>query len=612
MNKLVINLVLYFLFSFHGLAADTLLRETVKTLSSKEFEGRRPGTPGNEKATNFLINKIKSFGIKDIKEFPNFKQEFTVFTRMSKNGANDFKVNSISEDPKFEPISFSLSGDLTNKEIAFVGFGISIPETDPKLKYDDYKNIDVKGKIVVVLTGDPGIGNQKSLFRDTKYFSYRSVHYKLNNAIIHGAKGVIFIRDPLSLDDPTNSPDLFFNAEEGGGSRISIIAGNIKHTWFDKLLKKFSTNTLKLQRTISSTQKTSSFNLINETAKLSVHLTKETGRIANVVAYIPGTDPILKNEIVVLGGHFDHLGYGGASSLEPDPKPKIHFGADDNASGTALSLSLLKTFSSKKNKRSMIFVFFNAEESGLLGSKHFVSSWSRYSANYGNIIAMLNFDMVGRFDKVLTVMGLGSAFEWDTHLKKITQGISSGRNPNMLLPTTFQKTAVDSSDHSSFINEKIPALFFTTGAHGDYHRASDTSDKIRFNEMIKLEYYANKLTTELANGLKLTFNPDALISNGNDGDRGYGARLGCVPEFGQGSGVVGVLCTKASPGSPAEKAGIVSGDILKAIGDIKIKSIYDLAFSLRYYRAGDKLTLQWDRNGNILEAKVTLQAPTRH
>ena len=611
MNKQVLILVVTSLFSFHSEANDSLLSEAVKTLSSKEYEGRRPGTPGNEKATAYLINKIKSFGLKDIKEFPDFKQEFTVFTRMSKNGLNAFKLDSIAKAPQFEPISFSLSGDLENKKLVFAGFGISIPDNDPKLKYDDYKNLDVKDKIVVILTGDPGIGNQNSTFRDPKYFSYRSVHYKLSNAIIHGAKGVLLIRDPLSLDDPKVSPDLFFNAEEGGGSRISIIAGNIKHTWFDKVLKKFSTNTLELQQKMAKSQKPSSFNLVNETAKLKVHLTKETGRIANVVAYIPGTDPVLKKEIVVLGGHFDHLGYGGASSLEPDPKPKIHFGADDNASGTALSLSLLKTFSKQKNKRSMMFVFFNAEESGLLGSKHFVDSWSRYSADYGNIVAMLNFDMVGRFEKILTVMGLGSAFEWETHLKKVTEGISSGRNPSMLLPMAFQETAVDSSDHSSFINQKIPALFFTTGAHGDYHRASDTSDKIRFKEMSQLKFYATKLTSELADGLPLTFNPDALVSNGNDSNRGYGARLGCVPEFGQGSGIVGVLCTKASPGSPAEKAGIIGGDVLKAIGDIQLKSIYDLSFALKYYRPGDKLTLKWDREGKIFEIEVTLQAPRK-
>lgn len=611
MHKQAAVLILTSLLSFHALANDILIKDAVKTLSSKEYEGRRPGTPGNEKATHYLINKIKSFGIKDVKEFPNFKQEFTVFTRMSKNGSNSFNIDSTLIPPSFEPISFSLSGEIKNKEIVFAGFGISIPDSDQKLKYDDYKNIDVKDKIVILLTGDPAVGNKDSLFRDPKYFSYRSVHYKLNNAIIHGARGVIFVRDPLSLDDPSVSPDLFFNAEEGGGSRISILAGNIKHTWLDSVLKKFKTTTLKLQKELSKTQTPKSFNLVNETASLSVHLKKETGRIANVVAYIPGTDPVLSKEVIVLGGHFDHLGYGGASSLEPNPKPKIHFGADDNASGTALSLSLLKTFSKQKTKRSMMFVFFNAEESGLLGSKYFVDSWSRYSENYGKIAAMLNFDMVGRFDKTLTVMGLGSAFEWETHLKKVTQGISSGRDSNMLLPMAFQETAVDSSDHSSFINQKIPALFFTTGAHGDYHRSTDTSDKIKFKEMSMLNFYATKLTSELVSGIDLTFNPDALVSNGNDSNRGYGARLGCVPEFGQGSGIEGVLCTKASPGSPAEKAGIIGGDILKEIGDIQIKSIYDLSFALKYYRAGDKLTLKWDREGKILEAQVTLQAPTK-
>jgi aminopeptidase YwaD len=590
---------------------ESLMSTSLNILASKEFAGRRPGTLGNEKATNYLTKKLREFGVPEHKFFPNFKQEFTIFTQMKKNGANSFNAEGMAS-ANFEPISFSLSGQIIAKEIVFAGFGITIPSSDTELAYDDYQNIDVKNKIVVVLTGDPGTGNTKSLFRDAKYFSYRSVHYKLNNALIHGAKGILFVQDPLSLVDPNIAPNLFFNGEEGGGNRISIVAGNIQHTYLDLLLKKSNKETtLDLQKIIARAQRPYSFALTNQKASLKVQLKKETGRVSNVVAYLEGSDELLKKEIIVIGAHFDHLGLGGSSSLDPDPSPKIHFGADDNASGTALSLDLLHELMKKPSKRSLAVVFFNAEEQGLLGSKHFVSSWARFAPELGELKAMLNFDMVGRFDQKLSVMGYGSAYEWEQELENLKSVIASSAQANKLLPMAFQETAVGSSDHSSFIENKIPALFFTTGAHADYHRHSDSSEKIKFNEMVKLRYFAHKLAEDLLDGLPLTFDPDILDNaNDNDAGRGYGAHLGCVPEFGQDPSLIGVLCTRATPGSPAEAAGLQAGDIITVIGDIDIKSIYDLAFALRYYRAGDEIILTWQRK-NVGEMTVNLTLATR-
>ena len=155
----------------------------------------------------------------------------------------------------------------------------------------------------------------------------------------------------------------------------------------------------------------SSFTL-KKKVSLAINLKKKTGRVSNIVGMIEGSDPKLKKEVVVIGGHMDHLGFGGESSMEPGNQEKIHNGADDNASGTAMVLELAKKLNNLKHKRTYVFVLFNAEEMGLLGATHFVNMWAAHQEKYGEIKAMLNFDMVGRYQKELSIMGADSALEY--------------------------------------------------------------------------------------------------------------------------------------------------------------------------------------------------------
>ena len=176
--------------------ADTsFLQNTVNYLASSKLEGRRAGAPGNELAVDFVEKTFKDAGLATLDE--SYQEGFTIFTEMIKNGDNQVLITNGEMEKSFEPISYSLSGDLKVTEVAFVGYGISIPKNDPKIKYDDYDGLDVNDKIVIVLTGDPGVKNPKSPFRDTDYMSYRSIHYKLKNAINHGAKGILIVNDPL-------------------------------------------------------------------------------------------------------------------------------------------------------------------------------------------------------------------------------------------------------------------------------------------------------------------------------------------------------------------------------------------------------------------------------
>lgn len=589
------QLITFFLAIFVTFQASaTLMETTLKYLASDALMGRKAGTLENQTATEYLATEIKNLGLAPLGQ--SYFQEFTIFTRMVKYDANHFVVNGDSAE--FEPIAFSESNDLLDSELVFAGFGISIPANDPKLVYDDYAGLDVKNKIVIVLTGDPGIGNSGSLFRDPTYLNYQSVNYKLSNAQSKGARGVIIVQDPLSITDLSREQAPYFNEQEGGGARFNVLAGMSTN----RFMKQIGLDTLVLQKQIAATQLPAS-KILGMKGSLSVHLKKETGRIKNIIGVIKGTDPSLSKEVIVLGAHMDHLGLGGQSSMEPNRSPKIHNGADDNASGTAMVLDLASRLIKSNPKRTIVIAFFNAEEEGLLGSKQFVQSWPQFEAEYGTIYAMLNFDMVGRFDKKVSLMGTGTAFEWSQILS----------NMSSTIPLEISKTAVGSSDHFSFMEGKIPALFFTTGAHSDYHRASDDADKIDFTSMKKIADFAQTLTQKISGDEVITFDPDSLQGQDPGRNRGYGAHLGCVPMFGQPDTVVGVYCTRASPNSPAEAAGIVDGDIVVGIGDVEIKNIYDLVFALKYYRSGDVVELRFMRNNVLIKKTITLttKAPNK-
>ncbi|MBT4793525.1 MAG: M28 family peptidase [Halobacteriovoraceae bacterium] len=588
---LLVSLVLFSNYSYAQSFEDM-----IHYLASDKLEGRKAGKIGNVMATNYIAEKLKTYGIEPLSN--SYLQEFTIFTDMSKNGANEFLLDG--PENLFEPIAYSLSGDIKDSEIAFVGFGITIPLNDPKLKYDDYQNIDVKDKIVIVLTGDPGVGNAKSVFRDKDYINYRSVFFKLKNAISHGAKGIILVNDPLSLENYPNEETPYFNTSEGSGNRFSILAGRATNHFINTKLKN-SLTTLKIQQTIAKSQQPMSF-MLKSKGSMSVHLKKNTGRISNIVGVIKGTDPKFKDEVVVLGAHMDHLGYGGESSMEPSRVKKIHNGADDNASGTALVLKLAEKLSKKSLKRTHVFVLFNAEEMGLLGATYFVDTWSRYEPTYGKLVGMLNFDMVGRFDKDLGVQGVGTALEWSSVLTSLQPQMS----------VVHKKQSVGSSDHASFIRKKIPALFFTTGAHEDYHKSSDTAEKINYPQLDKLLVYSQDILKKIDAENKITFDPKYSQDDGQGSSRGYGAHLGCVPEFGQSDDIIGVVCVRATAGSPALNAGIQPGDVLVQIGDVDIKNIYDLAFALKYYRAGDKIQIAWKRGETLFTHMLTLARSTRN
>ncbi|MBT3526572.1 MAG: M28 family peptidase [Bdellovibrionales bacterium] len=578
-------------------AADRpLVSEAVNYLASDRLEGRLAGSEGNRLATEYLAEKLIQLGVKPLGR--GYRQKFTIFTAMEKSGPNHLTFGNNGSKAPFEPLPLSASGSIGHLPIVFAGFGITtLPSKSDGFSYDDYSGVDVKGKIVAIFTSDPALGNENSPFRNPQYLNYRSISYKLKNAQTHGAAAVVLLNNPLSIGDLSQEEEPKFDGEAGGGERFDLLAGYSTNRWLNSILKR--STTLQLQQQIAQTSKPNSFVVgADLQGSVSVNLTRQTGQISNLVGVIPGSDPEHTKEVVVLAAHFDHLGYG--STVHGGDIGQINNGADDNASGSALVLDLAKQLVELKPQRTHLIVLFNAEEMGLLGARALVGGWSRYVESVGQIYAAINFDMVGRLKESLAVVATGSALQWGDYLAAVDSELT----------LSIQAPNISSSDHSIFIDSKIPSLFFTTGAHRDYHRATDDVEKINFTGIARISDFAFALLAHLdRETLPLTFDPSIDQDGAPDQGGGtYTTSLGCIPDFVGGAGQRGILCQGAVPGSPAASVGISKGDLVTKIGEIDIKSIYDLTFALKFYRPGDQVLLSWMRNGEEKKATIILVA----
>jgi len=318
----------------------------------------------------------------------------------------------------------------------------------------------------------------------------------------------------------------------------------------------------------------------------------------NVAAVLPGTDPALRGQYVVIGAHFDHLGRSTFGALDPDAGSVVRPGADDNASGTAAVLELARLFSSHPTKRPLLFANFSGEELGLLGSQHFVD---HPPVPLDSIEAMLNFDMVGRLrDGRLIVYGTGTATEWPSIL-------DSAASASLVV-----KRVIDGygpSDQSAFYARDIPVLHFFTDLHEDYHRATDVPSKINAGGEASVVDYAATVIRAIANRpARLTFvraaPPLALRAPSGSG---YGPYFGSIPDM-SGSDVAGVRLTGVRAGSPADRAGVRRGDVIVEFGGVAVKDIYSYTDALRAHKSGDTVEVVVLRNGERLRFSATLES----
>ncbi len=324
-------------------------------------------------------------------------------------------------------------------------------------------------------------------------------------------------------------------------------------------------------------------------------------RTQNVVALIPGRDPTLRGQYVVLGAHFDHLGRSGSfGALDPQAGDAVRNGADDNASGTAVIMELARLFRANPPRRSLAVVAFSGEELGLLGSAHFVANPpAPFVTN--SVRAMLNFDMVGRVrnDRLL-VFGTATAAEWP--------GILKAANA----PTQFTLAMVGDgfgpSDHSSFYARRIPVLHFFSDTHEDYHRASDDADRINVAGIARVVRLAERVVRDVGDrDGGLTFVQAPLSASGRTASPRAGAQpyLGSVPDMAAGDRP-GLRLTGITAGSPADRAGLRAGDLVVSLGSTTVTDLTSYSDALYAHKPGDEVEIVVLRGNERLTLRVTL------
>ncbi len=369
------------------------------------------------------------------------------------------------------------------------------------------------------------------------------------------------------------------------------------------------------------------------TVSISTELLRQTSEAYNVIGVLEGNDTQLKTEAIVIGAHYDHLGRGGQGSLAVN-STAIHHGADDNASGVAAMLELARTFTkSKTNKRTLIFIAFGGEEEGLLGSKFYVNNPIFPLAK---TVAMINMDMVGRLkDDKLTIGGIGTASEWKRSVEYRNfnfSGVPNTTNSVNPVPTNLpapkipmeaqatMTTATSSiktpsfnlqlnedgfgpSDHSSFYGKQIPVLFFFTGSHEDYHKPTDTADKINYDGLLKIENFVGEIVRAIdANPNKPTYTV-AKSSGTGEGRRGFNISLGTVPSYADGTND-GLLLDGVRDDSPAAKSGIKAGDKIVKLAGHDVRNISDYVFILGEMKAGTEYEIVVVRGAENLALKI--------
>ena len=566
--------------------------DDIKALSAPAMEGRGAGTKGITRAEHLIEKRYKSLGLEPAGT-DSYLQPFTVITGAQLKGKNSLAVltgdhkRELKAKQDFVPFSFSASGSA-HGAMVFAGYGVTAEE----FQYDDYARIDVKDKIVVVLRYEPPSfavkGGNQGMTQHSQLVT------KAINARNHGAKALVLVNGKLG----DGEEDLLTRfGSVNGPEDAGIIFLQAKNAVAEDWVKASGKSLGELQKQIDDSSKPASFALPeNQSAALTVSIRTTRATVNNVLAYLPGKT----DEYVIIGAHYDHLGRGNIDSLAPSQIGQIHPGADDNASGTAGVLELARLLAPQKGqlRRGILFMSFAGEELGLLGS----SAWVNHPTRpLDKAVAMLNMDMIGRIknDKVY-IGGVGTG----STLKAVVEEAQA----NSGFKIEYSPGGYSSSDHTSFVTKKIPVLFFFSGLHSDYHKPSDTWDKIDPVAATRLLGVVGTTAELLADAdtrpsfvvVEEDKHPGALGGGG-----GYGPYFGSIPDFGQVE--TGVKFSDVKPGSPAAKAGLKAGDILIQFGDKPIKNLYDFTDALRRSKVGDVVEVKVLRDGQPVTASVKLE-----
>jgi hypothetical protein len=571
------------------------IRDHVHYLASEELTGRGVDTPGIKLARDYIAREFAKYGLRPGGDNGSYLQGFNVATGVT---VKQPSLMALGKQPplrlneEWVPLGLSRSGKVEG-DIVFAGYGITAKDYG----YDDYADIDAKGKIALVLRYEPPPKDEKSPFQKApRYSNHATLRAKANNARDHGAVGMILVDLNQRGNEQKELISTLGSLWRGGNS---LITAQVKRSAIEKWLEVQGISLKALKEKIDREGKPASQPLPAVQLALQVSLEEIRRRTENVIGILPGSDPTLKDEHIVIGAHYDHVGFGHYGTRDSHTSGQIHHGADDNASGTAVLLQLAERLSRAQLKpaRTVVFVAFSAEELGLHGSRQYVNS---PPVPLSSTKAMVNLDMVGRLrDDRLTVFGTRSA-------EGLSDMVLEEAQKRGLQVT--ESDGIGPSDHMSFYNKKIPALHFFTGLHADYHRPSDTWEKLNVAGMARVTELVRAIVERIANrkeSMSFVSLPSRPPSSGSE-QRGYGAYLGSIPEF--GANEEGVRLAGVQDGSPAALAGLREGDVIIRLAEMTIQDLEDLTAALRSKKPGDSVEITVLRNSQRLTLKATLRA----
>jgi hypothetical protein len=693
------------------------LRAYISYLASDKLEGRRTGTPGADAAARYVAEEFKRLGLApggDAKnhqhgktEAREYLQEFpyvagvalgkdnamTLITRAADGSAwakpetLDLRVG---ED--WMPIGFSANASVENAPVVLVGYGITAADQN----YDDYKGLDVKGKIAIAFEGTPDGDNPHGRFTRAG-----ELRFKAAAAHAAGAKALVIIAGEEKFKDDRLTSLKYDNAGGDAGLPVIVISrqaaaklpeigGVAQLAEAEKGARDGSSRPAQPPTKPDGNFIVDPIPRVDAAFSITTDVVRKNAPASNVVGVLEGSDQKLKSEVIVIGAHYDHLGRGGEGSLAAR-EGEIHHGADDNASGTAGLLELARLFSNERARvrRTLVFIAFSGEEEGLIGSSFYVQNPVR---PLEQTVAMINMDMIGRLrEGALSVGGIGTAAEWRDWVKEANKGYNvkldpaltgagsqpdasaesdgggkgqgknkgkdeaksegkdkvkgkgkdegvvkddgdvlrgvrragvrntSGEPTPIIVTGSNGRTAVTAtpaerfalrlsedgfgpSDHSSFYARHIPVLFFFTGSHEDYHKPSDTADRINYEGEARVVQFVRDIVGELQTSDK---RPTFAVAKSEANSRSMGFRvyLGTIPNYGESTD--GLKLDGVREGSPAERAGLKAGDKVVKLAGHDVRNVYDYTQALSEMKAGQEYEVEVLRDGQRLTLKLT-------
>ena len=572
-------------------------RAHVTVLASDQLEGRLSGSAGERLASDYIVSQLQRIGAKPLPGQTGYKLPFE-FTAGTRDGGSWVRIGGKAMD-RFEQrkdiqaLSFSDNADVNDAPVVFAGYGIVVPDSQ-NFPYDSYATLDVKDKVVLVLRYFPEEAEPKTKGILARYADLR---YKAMAARQHGAKGILVVTGPHSPNAGEIIPMSFDTALAGSGIVAASISGAVADAMFKTLGD--PAKTLDAAQTSLDDANPHAAGFALPTVAVSIHTEvvreKRTGN--NVVAYLPatGVDTNAQKPWVAVGAHYDHLGHGenGNSLAEKAELGKIHHGADDNASGTAAVLAVGELLASQPRKRNVMLQLWSGEELGLIGSSAYVNA---PALPLDQLAAYVNFDMVGRMqDNKLTIQATGTSPVWARVVEQAN--VAAG------FDLQVQQDPYQPTDVASFNLAGVPSLALFTGTHTDYHKPSDTADKIAYEDLDRIVRFAAAIVKRIGDTAEAP--QFTKVDQTTDTSSRAGVRIftGTIPDY--STEVKGLLLSGVIGGGPAEQAGLQKGDVIVEVAGQTIANIYDYTYALEVLKINQPVKIVYQRSGERRETTLT-------